>query len=473
MPEVPAQRDLRHPSRDEKLGDLMQRLFIIGVLVLSALSRINAQVIERPVPFDSAGSLLVMTPAIAAQAGLRPPWWPVSGEFREARIFTANDSTYILSVTRPSGVVERYSMAAIDRDAIRATVSKLPVEVLEKRNNARNAFVRGQTIDGLLFYAPAFATAIANDGAAATAGYLVVAGGTFFAASEISRRMFISRSMNDLAFNMGHNGSLAGWATMYLLGGEDHAQAAGAFVGGLAGAGLGLRLGKGMTESDAVGAAFGSDVGALIGYGTTEAIRGERSCNQPTGGSPSCGRRLSNKAEVALILGSGIIGYPFGVLYPRNASYNVTPGDIQTLWPSLGIGATAAAAFISDNPSQSAVAATLTAGGILGIIMGDRVFVRRYDHSKAEGGQVTLGTIAGGLMGAGVGYLLDTSDPNPHVVFGIASAGALIGAIATERYLTPKTDAGRRRMTVTFNPAGIALLGARAPGNHSLLNVSF
>ena len=451
----------------------MRRLVFIGALFLSALSRLGAQVIERPVSFDSAGSLMVMTPAIAAQAGLRPPWWPVSGEFREARIFTANDSIYVLAVTRPSGVVERYSIAAIDRDAIRATVSKLPVEVLEKRNNARNAFVRGQTIDGLLFYAPAFATAIANDGAAATAGYLVVAGGTFFAASEISRRMFISRPMNDLAFNMGHNGSLAGWGIMYLFGGEEHAQAAGGFVGGLAGAALGLRLGKGMTESDAVGAAFGSDVGALIGWGTTEALRGERSCNQPTSGLPSCGRRLSDKAEVALILGSGIVGYPLGVLYPRNASYNVTPGDIQTLWPSMGIGMTAGAAFLGDNASQSAVAAILTGSAIAGIIMGDRVFVRRYDHTKAEGGQVTLGTIAGGLMGAGVGYLLDTSDPSPHVVFGIASAGALIGAIATESYLTPKTDAGRRRVSVTLNPMGLALLGTRTPGNHSLLNVSF
>ena len=43
-------------------------------------------------------------------------------------------------------------------------------------------------------------------------------------------------------------------------------------------------------------------------------------------------RRLSSKTEVTMIVASGIIGYPMGVLYPRNARYNVTPGDIQTLW---------------------------------------------------------------------------------------------------------------------------------------------
>src|SRR4051812_48149723 len=154
----------------------MRRL-LFGALTAIASSRTDAQVIERPVPFDSAGYLMVMTPPIAAQAGLRTPWWPVSGEFREARLYTANDSIYVLAVTRPSGVVERYSMAAIDREAIRATVSKMPREALEQRNDARNAFIRNQTLLGLLVYGPTFAGAIARDGASITAAYLVVGGG--------------------------------------------------------------------------------------------------------------------------------------------------------------------------------------------------------------------------------------------------------------------------------------------------------
>src|SRR5437588_6174358 len=243
-----------------------------------AASTLQSQIVERPVPFDNAGQVMVMTPYIAERAALRAPWWPVSGEFTEARLYTVNDSSYVLTVGRRSGVVERYTLSVADRDAIRAIVSRLPRDVIAARNDARNAFIKNQTLLGIFAYGPAFAIAIGDNAAGATAGYLVVAGGSFFAASEIARRNLISRAQSDLAFNMGHNGALAGWATMFVFNAGDQGQAAGAFVGGLTGTALGMGIGRNMTEADAVGAAFGSDVGALIGWGTAEMIRGGERC---------------------------------------------------------------------------------------------------------------------------------------------------------------------------------------------------
>src|SRR5205823_1177753 len=110
-----------------------------------------------------AGQVMVMTPYIADRASLRAPWWPVSGDFSEARLYTVNDSSYVLTVARRSGVVERYTLSAPDRDAIRAIVSRLPREVIAARNDARNAFIRNQTILGMLAYGPAFAGAISDN----------------------------------------------------------------------------------------------------------------------------------------------------------------------------------------------------------------------------------------------------------------------------------------------------------------------
>jgi hypothetical protein len=451
----------------------LRRLATIGALLSFAATDIHAQVVERPVSFDSAGRLVVITPYIADRAALRAPWWPVSGEFTEARLYTVNDSNYVLTVGRKTGVVERYTISAADRDAIRAIVSRLPHDVISARTDAHNAFVKNQTILGIVVYGPTFAGAIANNGAGATAGYLVVAGGTFFAASEISRRMFISRAQSDLAFNMGHNGALAGWAGMYMVRAPNQAQSAGAFVGGLAGATLGLSWARGMTEADADGAAFGSDFGALVAWGTVEAIRGREACTfDPLVGS-TCRRSFSTRAEVMTILASGIVGYPLGVLYPRNARYNVTPGDIQTLWAASLLGMSTAGTFLGDKSSGRTVAAALTTGGVLGVIAGDRFLVQRFDHGRTEGGRVVLGTVAGGLMGAGVATLFDTNNPNLHLVLGLASVGGLAGIIATESYLAPAADAGPRRLSVTFNPASLALLATRTPGNHALLNVRF
>src|SRR6266550_4409224 len=453
----------------------IQRVVILGAVSLFPLARVHAQIIERPVPFDSAGLVTVMTPYLADRAALRPPWWPVSGEFTEARLFTANDSTYVLAVTRKTGVVERYALSGTDRDAIRAVVSRLPRETIVARTDARNAFIRGQTLLGILVYGPAFAGAIGDNSGSASAGYLVVAGGTFFAASEVSRRMFISRPQADLSTNMGLNGALAGWATVYLLSGGRKTQYAGAFIGGLTGATIGVRAARNMTEADAVAAGFGSNIGALIAFGTMEALRGKRECTfDPTTALTSCtARRLSDRSEVAVVLASGLIGYPIGLLYPRNARYSVTAGDVETLGTTSLLGAGAGIALLSRDASYRQFATLATVGGVLGMMAGDRLLVQRYDHGRDEADRLALGTTAGALMGAGIAALGESSRKNPHVVGGLAVGGGLAGLIITERYLRPNPDAGRPRFRVTFNPASIPFLAARTPGNHSLIDVRF
>jgi len=448
----------------------MRRFALIGALLLSPALRVQAQIVERPVPFDSAGLVTVMTPYIAERAALRAPWWPVSGDFSEARLYTMNDSTYVLAVGRRMGIVERYNLSAADRDAIRAIVSRLPRDVIAARTDARTSFVRNQTLLGILVYGPAFAGAIADNDASQIAGYLVVAGGSFFAASEISRRTVISRAQSDLAFNMGHNIALAGLGTMYLFKAESRGQSAGAFVGGLTGTALGLRLARTMTEADAVGAGFGSDLGALIGLGVSSAIRGDGGCTTDLFGSDSC---KESRGQVAAILASGLIGYPLGVLYPRNARYHVTAGDINTLWSGAVVGVLTGAALLPESPKKSVAATALTGGGVLGVIVADRFLVQRADHGRTEATQLLFGTAAGGLMGAGLAALFGEPSNNPQPVFALAAAGSLVGMIVTERYLGPSPDAGRRGPRLSFNPGGIFSMAARVQGNHSLINVRF
>lgn len=452
----------------------MRRSATLGALLLCGLAaRGNAQVIERPVPFDSAAHVMVMTPLIADRAALRPPTWPVIGDFVEARLYTVTDSSYILTVRRGSGVVERYGMMWADREAIRVSVSRLPPEVVRERNDAGNAFIRNQTLLGVFIYAPAFAAAIGENTAGVTAGYLVVAGGSFFAASEIARRMFISRPQNDLSFNTGRNGAFGTSAVVYIFGGGDKAQAAGGFVGGLAGTALGLRFGRGMTEAEAVGAGFGADLGALIAWGTVETLKGESRCTFDPSSGTTCRERIGGKARALIILASGLAGYPLGVLYPKNSSYNVTPGDVQTLWPATILGAFAGISFLPESPKRSTAFGAATAGGIIGVLAGDRFLVRRADHSRTDASRLTLGTLAGGLMGAGVAVLIDTKVDNPQLVFATATIGGLVGMVVTERSLNPRSDAGRQRVRLSFDPSGLIMLATRTPGTHSLFTVRF
>jgi hypothetical protein len=467
MPFNAADRVVRNPEK------LMRRLLSSGsFLLLCIASRVDAQVIERPVPFDSAATVMVLSPMIAERAQLGPPSWPVSGDFVEARLYTVTDSSYILTVRRSTGVVERYTLSAADREAIRIGISRLPPDVVRERNDAGNSFIRNQTLLGIAVYAPAFAYAIGENAVGATAGYLVVAGGSFFAASEIARRNFISRAQNDLSFNTGRNGALGAWGLAYVLGAEDRAQAGAAFIGGLAGTAIGLGWGRGMTEAEAVGAGFGADLGALIAWGTVSTIDGDPDCGFANE-VYSCRDRISGKAKVLTVLASGLAGYPLGVLYPKNSSYNVTPGDIQTLWPAALVGALGGISFLPESPKESHAWAAATLGGIVGVLAGDRFLVRRRDHSRTDAGRLTLGTIAGGLMGGGIAALIDTDLRDPQLVFALTTIGGLTGMIVTERTIDPRRDAGRQRVRVTFNPSGLVMLATETKGMHSLFTVRF
>ncbi|HYU53569.1 MAG TPA: hypothetical protein VEK37_11520, partial [Gemmatimonadaceae bacterium] len=238
---------------------------------------------------------------------------------------------------------------------------------------------------------------------------------------------------------------------------------------------LGVRIARNMTEADAVASAFGSDIGATIALGTMEALRGERDCTfDPVTFVETCTtRRLSNRSEVLVVLLSGLIGYPIGLLYPRNARYNVTAGDVQILVPTAVLGAGAGVSLLNRHAAYSHFMTAATIGGILGMMAGDRFLVRRYDHGRDDADRLSLGTGAGALMGAGIASLNKSWRNNPHVLGGLSVGGGLAGLIITERYLHPDPDAGRPRFRVTFNATGIAALAARTPGNHSLLNVRF
>src|SRR5688500_1757838 len=152
MPFMPADRPIRNQ------GKLMRRLLSLGAFfLLCIVSRIDAQVIERPVPFDSAATVLVLSPMIAERAGLGPPSWPVAGDFVEAGLYTVTNSSYSLTGRRSTEVLESYNITLSDRNTILVRVSRLPPDVVRERNDTGNSFIRNQTLLGLAVYAPAFA----------------------------------------------------------------------------------------------------------------------------------------------------------------------------------------------------------------------------------------------------------------------------------------------------------------------------
>ncbi|HUF28597.1 MAG TPA: hypothetical protein VMM18_16580 [Gemmatimonadaceae bacterium] len=463
----------------------MHRLWLV-LLALAAFAvvprRASAQEVETPVAFDSAGWVMVLTPRSAARLTLGPPAWRITGDYREARLFRLTDDRYVIVVTRPSGALERYPITRDEREILRARTSTLPPGFDEQlagaaaglRRATRNSeFVRNQTVIGLLFYAPAFAAAITDDPAGATAAYLLAAGGSFFAASELTRQVEISDAQNAYATHMATRGTLIGMGLAHTLGGNRNWIGSGGFVAGLGGTAMGIWLGRNRTVGEAAATGFGADVLALMTVIGHVYLRSDSVWTE-NGETQSRRRDYPTRGEAGTLVGAGLVGYQLGALYPRLVSYNVTAGDVRSLWVTGGIGMLGASTLIAGGGTSDELKATaVIAGFAVGAVLGDRVNVSRLDLTLGEANTLLLGSAAGGLMGAGLYVLADRERDNDAMARGLATAGAIAGFWLTERFVEPVGDAGSSFSNLEINPAGAAMAAMKMRGTFPIISLRF
>lgn len=452
------------------------RLSVLLVLVLLARP-VLAQVTESPVPFDSAGRVTALTPPMAARLSLGLPAWRITGDYREARLYRVSDGNYVIVVTRQAGAVERYPITAAERDILMERTSQLPPGFEEQLTRAgegfvratrNNAFVRNQTIIGVLFYGPSFAYAITDDAAGMTAAYLLAAGGSFFAASELTRRMEISDAQNSYATHFATRGSLIGAGAAYALGGNDRWIGAGSFIAGIGGTALGLRLGRGRSVDEAAATGFGADAIALM------TLVGQIYARDGLDGDDGENDDYPTRSEAGVLAGAGLVGYQLGALYPRFVPYNVTEGDVRSLWVTGGIGLLGASALVAGGEtSDGAEAAAVISGFLVGVGLGNYINVRRLDMTLGEANLLALGTGAGALMGAGLYALLDDDGDSDGMARGIATAGAVAGFWLTEGYVEPGFDRGSPFSRFDINPTGLAMAALGARGTFPIISLKF
>ncbi len=437
-----------HPAFRQLLG-------FLAFLVI-AVTTVDAQVVERPIAFDSAGRVFVLTPETAARARLAPPAWRVTGAFDNARLFALGDGSFVLVVARPSGSLERYPLTSVDVADLQRRVASLPAARMPETDRAvRNAFIRNQTLLGLTVYAPSFALTVTNDDAGRLASYLLMSGVSYFGASTLARDMAITPAMNRLSTHAALHGGLGGLGVGEAFGMSNDGRAAAAFLGSVGGAAAGLVLGRGMTIAEAVASGFGADVAAGTALGLALAADAD------------------SRTASGMMVGAGLAGYPLGLFYSRHVPYNVTAGDVRALAVSGIVGALATSPFLAGSDySESTIALSLTGGALAGLVVGDRLLVRRFDHNTAEGTLLALGAGAGGLMGAGVATLVKR-DSNGVLVGSLATAGAIAGMVISERLLLPNADARRLAGGLSINTFGLALAAAGIPGEHALLRLTF
>lgn len=443
-------------------------------------SRLDAQVIETPIAFDSAGRVRSITPGAAMRLALVAPLWPVQGDFVAARLYAASTGGHVLVVERPSGALERYALAGAEADVlhnmINAALARTGAFVADEHSEmisqpARNTFVRNQVILSVGLYGPLLA-ALANDAKTGTVLYLLGAGGSYFAVTGLSRNIRVTRAQNHLATDGALRGFAAANGLLTAFAGDvpDGKTVAGVgLAGALAGSIGGFQYGRRLTDAEAHATTSASSFAALTALGLLGA----------TGAFEST---VSERDVAASMVATGAVGYLAGRSYPRRARYTVTAGDVDILWVGAALGAAAAVTpFVGSDANEQAAFGAATAGMLGGMVLAERGWSRPYDHTTSDVGQIWLGTIAGGLVGAALVVL---TEPGEKMATGMVTVGAAAGALAAHSLVGPApagarrarretSGASRARAHIEFAPVNLALTAANVRGVHPLLKVRF
>ncbi|MCU0623525.1 MAG: hypothetical protein MUF53_06615, partial [Gemmatimonadaceae bacterium] len=275
-------------------------LLLAGVAGLAMASPAAAQPTPTAVAFDDAGRLREITPGIADRLGLRPPTWPVEGEYRRARLLRS-DAGWTLEVQRFDDRVDRATLTDEQVAAIRLEVSARadalqratgrPVEPPPLATTApraasaggaasaaaggtagappisRRDFVWRETLLGAGLFGP-LAWAAVDSRAFSPSAYLFTAAGTFLLATNAINRAPYTGPQTTIGTMAAVGGAAGGAALAFAVAdASPRAQAITALA-----TGVGLHVGAlwwahEAGPADAAGVLYGSLGGALLGMG--------------------------------------------------------------------------------------------------------------------------------------------------------------------------------------------------------------
>ena len=311
-----------------------------------------AQVRERPVPFDSVGRIIAITPPLAARLGLAPPVWPVSGDYIDARLYSIDDTSAgaVLVVRRPREVLERYPLsatqrielgAAVDRGVVAQRAAGGPDSLATRISDpVRGWFVANQTALGVALFGP-FAAVLAGNAAGGTAAYLAVAGGTFFIAADLWRD-------------------------------EGSRRAAAALVlgAGVVGYPLGLRYARTGAYRVTAGDVGTLVAGELLGMTTVATF---------------IPQNIDNERQVAAFLAGGFVLGAIAAdrLVVRRFDYGEAESRLLQLGTAAGAVVGLAVPVLAESDNPQAIFGPATAGGILGAILTHRLLAPARERSAA------------------------------------------------------------------------------------------
>jgi len=400
----------------------MRTVLLALALLLAGASALRAQQMLEPI-VEAAPS-----PCIDAEQARDAGLFDEYPGFLRACLYRVPGGGHVLTIhyrsegrtLRVDREIKAEELRAL-RIALRESLEPEPeIEHLPHPASGRPRLLVDSMILSLGYYGWALpAAAGVEDGKGFVAGYMLTSAAGFYLPFTLTRNASVSGAQATLAFYGGSRGIAWGQLLTGLAVGPDVTErtlfgvgAVTSVMSGIAGYQTAGRRGMDGGTAEMIG--LGGDFGAAFGLGTAH-LTGVTFTQEQN--RAWCG---------ATLLGAGA-GLYLGSRAARVGHY--TRGDARVL-STVGLVAASAGLAAADltNPSENRFySASLMAGALAGLYAGERM-LRDEDFTAGQGTLVRLGTLGGGLMGAGLAYLTapahDEGDSRRYTL-GTAVGGAV------------------------------------------------
>jgi len=439
---------------------------IIWILLVVSTAAFSQTVIEKQVPFDNSGKVMVISRALRDQLRL----FSEVKDFAGARLWQS-DATFVLEVTHANGNRERNPLTADERDNLRQQVEH-PLAVTPSaavNQKGRGLFLLSQLPIALAWYSPAVLAITGATDVVAVGTYMVSASAFFFVPLVMTRNAPMSEAQATMSVDYGYYGVADGFALATLIGldnlfnSEGKSPQAGAAVelaASIGGQFLGYRLGRTHTLGQARYASLLTDCGIGDGLLLGTFLQTFR-------GNILEGNGRLNSALTLLGSGAGsYVGYRLARKQSWSEGQAFVTGLGSICGPLVANGAfwTVATRGVASNHGFNFGSFLALGGNVAGTWYAQRL-VSETPITNSGAFIATGTTIGGGLLGAGLGLLISRADKNNIESWrwstGLGTVGLAGGFMLGVKLAKDVTASAQAQGSIRFN-LDVASLAAGA-----------
>ncbi len=427
----------------------MKRIAVaLALFLLLSLSPQFVYSQEIQVPIDKDNKLYIIDADMESKLQLFTEY----PHFIDARLYQNPDGNFVLEITYKVDertMHQRKNMSASEVADLRNKVTQCILEkcpVVLINHEGRSSFLWGTTLLGLCAWDWMVPEMLEINGSSSyMALYLATASMSFFVPFLLTENAEVTDGEASLGIFGGVMGIFHGIMFNYLF--KDNFTS-GTFalmfctsIAELTG-GYYLAKSTNMTEGKA------NVISTIMTFGTGYGF-----------GLPFVCNAKDEKIYMAGGLLGGGLGYFVGNYLSNSQNYTVGDASVLSNCGLLGAYFPMMINVLTDTKSGDIVVGSVLLGTTAGLYIGDRLVVGK-DFTKSQGTFISIGTLAGGLLGGALGYAIEGNNmsSNGKMITMLSAFGALGGFTIMYEFFKDKAKVpdSRTSLEFEFNPGSYA-----------------